>query len=398
MTIDARYLVKTARVVDCHLHISWVDGHSSRYHPMWLRHQCECDDCGSSLDGVRGIRIHHIPEDIHPIETVVNDETVSIVWNNDRHTSDYCTRWLRDNCYSDRERAARKHLPSLWDRISAERVDPVDFVAAESDQSVRLKCLETVADYGFCPLINMPKDLSESHRPIALVGDQRTTHYGTYTLGKKRKVRNVGDVTGPLDPHSDETYRMSTIGITVFQVLRPSSDGGASTLMDGFEAVRRLRESFPDDYELLCRTPVTTQRFDDFSDDALPKWYVSRQPWIKVDEDNDVCGVRINERQIAPLDMPGDSIESFYAALRRLMQIVYDPELRITFPLQAGEGLLFNNQRVLHGRTAYKAEQPGRSVLTSSVDLEEFYSTIRVLKLQQGHTGPALRYAQGMVF
>ena len=80
------------------------------------------------------------------------------------------------------------------------------------------------------------------------------------------------------------------------------------------------------------------------------------------------------------------------------METVYDPALRLTFELNAGDGLVFNNQRVLHGRTSFEPETPGRSVLTSSVDLEEFYSTLRVLKMQQGDNTPLMRYAQGMVF
>ena len=102
-------------------------------------------------------------------------------------------------------------------------------------------------------------------------------------------------------------------------------------------------------------------------------------PIIKLDSDNDISGVRINERQIAPLDIPADLIEPCYRALMRMYEIPYDPKLIITLKLKAGDGLLFNNQRILHGRTEFDAEEPARSVLTSSVDLDDFHSTMRIL-------------------
>ncbi|MFA9420576.1 MAG: hypothetical protein ACERLB_10535 [Gammaproteobacteria bacterium] len=66
----------------------------------------------------------------------------------------------------------------------------------------------------------------QAQRLIFLVGTQRQTHYGSYELSKKSTMDNVGDVTSALDPHTDETYRLSAIGITVFQVRHPSANGG----------------------------------------------------------------------------------------------------------------------------------------------------------------------------
>jgi len=114
-------------------------------------------------------------------------------------------------------------------------------------------------------------------------------------------------ITVALDPHVDETYRLSTIGIIVFQVLRPSSNGGHSTLVDGFEAVRLLRESWPDDFELLTKLPITGERRDAaHNSGGQTKWYAASLPVIRLDFDGDVSGVRLNERQIAPLDLPDD--------------------------------------------------------------------------------------------
>ena len=395
---DPRYVIASAAIEGGSLVLGWRDGHRSDFHPLWLRHHCGCDVCGTALNAVRGLRLHHIPGDIAARLEESGDESVTLIWSPDGHRSRYAARWLRDHCYSDAERARRKQRPILWDRrIGNDRLC-ASMIACERTPEARLALLEAVRDYGFCAVSDAPLDADQAGRLIELVGPQRRSHYGTYTLSSKKTVDNVGDITAALDPHVDETYRLSTIGITVFQVLRPSAKGGFSTLVDGFEAVRRLRTAWPEDFELLTRLPITGERRDAAQNSGgQAKWYCATMPMIRTDFDGDVSGVRFNERQIAPLDVPGELIEPGYRALRRLFEILYDPDLRLTFELRAGDGLIFDNQRILHGRTAFEPEAPARSVLTSSVDIEEFHSSLRLLTESLRGTAPPLRLTQGMV-
>lgn len=395
MTNEPRYTIRHAKIAGRGLGVDWADGHRSQFHGIWLRHQCDCDTCGTPMNAVRGIRLHHIADDIGLVALDVTDSAIDVRWSHGDHQSSYTARWLRDHCYCADERALRKHRPSLWDgRIAG---NPPAASLADASPKARLAMLEAVRDFGFCKISDVPTEPGQSHRLIEAVGPQRQTHYGTYKLSKKAAVDNVGDTTLALDPHIDETYRLSMIGITVFQVLRPSSNGGASTLVDGFEAVRRLREAWPEDFDLLTKIPITAHRLDTAQNSGgQRRWYMSRLPVIKLDHEGDVSGVRLNERQIAPLDVDADLVEPCYRALRRIFDILYDPELRVTFALQAGEGLLFDNQRVLHGRTEFTPEVPARSVLTSSVDLEEFHSTLRLLQNDTGNDAVPMVMTQGM--
>ncbi|UWQ92850.1 TauD/TfdA family dioxygenase [Rhodobacteraceae bacterium M382] len=392
----ARHSIRSAAVENNQLVVRWEDDHQSRFHPIWLRHQCWCPECGTPETGVRGIRLHHIDEWICIAQAEVTDHIVRVLWP-DGHRSDYPARWLRNHCYSDAERRRRRVQPILWDRSLGADLPVGSLTKAEADSAVRLKILETVRDYGFCKIVDAPTDSAESQRMIRLVGAQRQTHFGTYTLKKKTTVTNVGDTTGPLDPHVDEPYRYAAIGITVFQVLRPSTNGGASTLVDGFEAARRLKEGWPEDFELLCKMQVTCQRFDpgDNSHGNM-RWYKSRLPVIRLDDRGEVCGVRMNERQISPLDVPGDQVGPAYRALKRLFDLLYDDDLRLTLDLKAGEGLLFDNQRLLHGRTGFTPETPPRAVLTSSVDLDDFHSSMRLLHRDLDPDAMHLVLPQGM--
>ena len=81
---------------------------------------------------------------------------------------------------------------------------------------------------------------------------------------------------------------------------------------------------------------------------------------------------------------------------RRSLNDRHDPELRVTFESRAGEGLMFHGQRVPCGRTAYMPEESARFVLTGSVDLDEFRSSLPVSTEQVSGEVPSTRVRQGM--
>ena len=57
------------------------------------------------------------------------------------------------------------------------------------------------------------------------------------------------------------------------------------------------------------------------------RWYVAHLPVIRLNADGSVAGVRLNERQISSFDVDADLVGRCYSALRRLFNILYDPEL-----------------------------------------------------------------------
>jgi gamma-butyrobetaine dioxygenase len=46
-------------------------------------------------------------------------------------------------------------------------------------------------------------------------------------------------------------------------------------------------------------------------------------------------------------------MDLWYAAYRRLGEIIDDPEMEVTFRLEPGEAFVVDNTRVLHARKAY---------------------------------------------
>ena len=126
---------------------------------------------------------------------------------------------------------------------------------------------------------------------------------------------------------------------------------------------------------LLARVPIPHRRYlvDTVDDVALSAKWRS----VELDDDGEVTAVRINERTMAPLDVPHDRVEAVYRALQLLLALVYHPDASIRFRLDAGDAVVFDNHRVLDARTGSNGE---RHIRQCHVDREEVYSRLRALE------------------
>ena len=111
-----QYQISKVQTDQKKLFISWADGHRSTFHYIWLRDNCYCSMCGDPRHGEKRFQIVDVPVDLEPLSVNWdNDSTLEISWKPDGHKSIYDTQWLRQHCYSAKERKHRQHQPILWD-------------------------------------------------------------------------------------------------------------------------------------------------------------------------------------------------------------------------------------------------------------------------------------------
>ena len=107
---------------------------------------------------------------------------------------------------------------------------------------------------------------------------------------------------------------------------------------------------------------------------------------MSLDDMGEIAGVRLLDRAIGPLDAPEDIVLPYYAALRLLLEKLYEPDNQALVPIATGEVLFFNNHRVLHGRRAFDPRS-GRHMRSCNIELDEFNSSLRFLAGKHGHEG-----------
>ena len=354
------------------LTIDWADGHRSVFHTVWLRDNCACEACGDHSGGHRFFELNELPDTLENTVVMAGD-MVQIRWEADGHVTHYDPAWLRAHCYSDEERARRRHQPVTWEASLTGHVPEVDYALATRNEEELLKLHDAVRSHGICLLRNVPATREATEEIAGLIGFVRETHYGrVFEIISTPEPKVIANAPVPLRPHTDENFREPPPGIMIFHSIRASEcGGGASVMTDGFRLAEAFREAYPDDYELLTRVPIPHRRF--IEDVGLR----AEAPVIRLDYFGQICEFRLNERTMGPIDLPEELMEQTYRALGRIFELSYDPKYHMHHLLMDGEALVFDNARVLHARTGFNGN---RHVRLTHVGSDEFYSRWRQLR------------------
>ncbi|HEY4969210.1 MAG TPA: TauD/TfdA family dioxygenase, partial [Steroidobacteraceae bacterium] len=137
---------------------------------------------------------------------------------------------------------------------------------------------------------------------------------------------------------------------------------------------RHLRAVYPDDFAILARTAVP---FRYRSQDA--ELYAER-PLIQLSCGGEVSAVHYNSRSIAPLQLGARDAAPFYGAYRRFAALLRDPRFQLRIMLRDGHLAVFDNQRTLHGRTAFSSARHPRHLRGCYLTRDSVYSAAGLLR------------------
>jgi len=370
---NPRYQVSHLEQDNTSLKIIWQDEHVSRYPAIWLLEACNCVQCGDTQTAVRHKKLTDKSSHPQPNNCSYDDSSLSVDWG-DAHLSSYELTWLRTMCLSDQARQERKFKALLWGSEMATALPYMGYAEVSASGDLHRAFLESILYRGFAILQGVPAAREHTEEIASLVGKLRLTNYEVYELESKPNPEIVADMALPLAPHTDEPYRIDPPAITFFHVIQASEDGGASTLIDSFKLVESLKKQNPAAFEILS---TVSARFHRSLREGRRFEY--QHPIIQTDSDGDITSVRLLDRGMAPVDCAPDQVEPFYDALREFLGLSYGGQGMIEFKLQPGEVLVFNNQRLMHGRTAFDPAKSKRHIRSCSVDLDEFYSRLRII-------------------
>ena len=212
---------------------------------------------------------------------------------------------------------------------------------------------------------------------MPLVGRVLETNYGlTFDVRSLPQPENLAYSDLGLGLHTDNPYREPVPGFQALHALVPSRDGGESLFADGFALAEHLRSSAPEAFVQLTRTAVP---FHYRSQDA--DLYAER-PLIEVALSGEVTAVHYNSRSIAPLTLAARDTAVFYDAYRRFALLLRDPRFQLRTRLDGGTLVVFDNQRTLHGRTAFSSARYPRHLRGCYLTRDSVYSETALLRRQ----------------
>jgi len=363
------------------LRIDWADGTTGEFASIWLRDNLPEDRDRHS--GQRLVDVTELPDEPLIRAAALTDTSVRIVWEQESRASTFELDWLYEHARGPLrplEQQARQWLEAQG--LDARRDfawQPLAVLAA--DPQARLHWLTRLLQEGLAFLSEVPAVEAGILEATRIIGRVAETNYGlVFDVRAVPQPENLAYSDRGLGLHTDNPYREPVPGFQALHTLIAAPDGGESLFADGFALAEHLRQSAPRAFAILAHT-------------AVPFRYRSRQaelwaerPLIQLDCRGAVVAVHYNSRSIAPLRLPADQCRAFYAAYRRFGALLREARFQLSTLMQPGELAVFDNQRILHGRTGFASARHARHLRGCYLTRDSVYSETALLRRQRAVT------------
>ncbi len=335
--------------------LEWAQGAVGEFSSLWLRDNRPEDRDAHS--GQRLVDVADLPADPRIRSVGVRDGALVVEWDGEAAATRYEAGWLlaQTPVAGRRPELVRK----CW--LEGARLDPtrdfawLEYEAIRGNSSARGGWLMRLLEDGLAFLGRVPTTDAGILEAAAAVGRIAETNYGlVFDVRSVPQPENLAYSDLGLGLHTDNPYREPVPGFQALHALVTSPDGGESLFADGFALAQHLREVAPAQFACLAETPVP------FLYRTPNVELYAERPLIQLACDGSIAAVHYNNRSIAPLRLAAGPAERFYAAYRRFARLLRDPRFQLKCRLQDGDLVVFDNQRVLHGRTGFSSARHPR--------------------------------------
>lgn len=374
----------TVEVTDSGLVIRWSDGSRSRFHSLWLRDNCPSG--GDKQKAFRTFSIVDLDPDLFVIDAEWNGDGELAIEFSDGHESAFDFDWLRTHSHEPHDRIGTARQISHF-RAGASFPQ---FDLPKRGSEAHCDLLDAVARWGVAIVDGVPSDVGGTEMLADLVGRIRETDFGRlFDIVIEPDVWEFSQSGLALDPHTDDPYRYTPSGTSILHCVEVSTTGGESIFVDGFGVAEDIKDNDPDAFDLLTETSVPFVRHRSESvEQGDDVHLIAHAPVVSLDRDHEIVGIRFHERSMAPLDVDPSQVGAYYRALIAFAKEVNDPGRAVQFRLEPGQAVVYDNQRVLHGRTAFGSNHGRRHLRLCTIDRDQFHSRLR--RLREDHERPGV--------
>jgi gamma-butyrobetaine dioxygenase len=218
-----------------------------------------------------------------------------------------------------------------------------------ADDDALRSVLADIAQFGLARLSGAGTALDEVARVVARFGFIRETNYGR--LFEVRVVAdpdNLAFTARALEPHTDNPYRDPAPTLQLLHCIQDSGSGGATFFLDGFALAEWFRAQHAEDFATLSSQAVPFAYAS-----TSGERYAARSPVLRLDANGRLTGLRFNHRALQAVDLGAADTARWYEAYLKFAKAADARERHFSFPMQPGDIVIFDNERILHGRDAF---------------------------------------------
>ena len=246
-----------------------------------------------------------------------------------------------------------------------------------SAAAARLDWLTRLLQDGIAFLRGVPQREHAILEACAHIGYVPETNYGrVFDVRAVPQPENLAYSDLGLGLHTDNPYREPVPGFQALHTLVAAPDGGDSLFADGWALAEHLRLTAPEAFRILSHTPVP------FLYQSAGADLYAERPLIELSCTGTVTAVNYNNRAIRSLRLPVAECAVFYAAYRAFAALLREPRFQMATRLEDGDLVVFDNRRVLHGRTGFASARHPRHLQGCYLTRDSVYSMTAVLRRQ----------------
>jgi gamma-butyrobetaine dioxygenase len=350
-----------------------LNGEMVYFNYFWLR-----DNCATSWDISTQERTFDIldeTDDLHATSVSVNEDTLDVIWSDgyqSRYDQNWLSRWHKGESHGDLAVRTRKswygdHYPNMarfiYDDVITNPANVADWAEAMLDDGVAL-------------IQGMPNSDDGLKNLCELFGTVRPSFSGyTFDVKSKANPENLAYTSKALELHTDLPAEELAPGLQFLHCRANDAQGGNSLFVDATTVAKVLKQTYPAYFKILTEYEVPYRYTTHYQDVR------TKQRIIELDPNNDeVSGINFSQHLADVFDFSQREMDTFYPAFRKFGQMLRDPKYLMTFRLNAGECIVFDNHRVAHGRASFAKGSGARHLRGCYVDRGDLRSVYRVLR------------------
>ena len=347
------------------------DGEKKEIHPFWLRERVNGDRFVDIKTKQRLFDPTQIQENITINDINLSEDFLEVTFNDGASTRLSIQELIEEFSNNNFIKLIKK---VEWDS-SLNDFNIFKFKENLSEKEEMYNALINFYKYGFVVFKNVPTKDNFLINFANSIGSVRRTNFGEFfNVRSKPNPNDLAYTSLPLAPHTDNPYRNPVPCIQMLHCIENDVKGGLSTLVDGFTVTEKLKKDFPKYYKILSEVKVRFQFVDQSV--VLEDW----AEMIRVDENGEFKQVRFSPRlDFVPL-LDLDRLELYYNARKKISELYNSDKYRIQFRLSPGDLLMMDNYRLLHGRTAYDANEGDRFLQGCYIDYDSTDGKLKHLK------------------
>ena len=361
-------MIENIKVLHDRLHVFFTNQKQEEYPIIWLRDHARDEINWDSRTSQRKIFTASLDSNVQikNAEILEKGKYINIKWSDLDKPVKYSYDFLFNNSLKLNKKNSNL---KLWKKDEIKENIYIDFETVISKEGYKI-FLKNLYDYGFCVIKNCETELSSVEKIAKKIGYVRHSIFGgLWSFESDENMADSAYTQEELRPHTDSTYSNDAPGLQLLLCCEYNAVGGESIMVDGFKIAETIKNENKDIFKILSTIEVPGNYIGD------GVFLEAKRPIFRLDSDDQLIQVSFNNYDRAAFRLENELTVKFYDAIKKFDLLANNKEYQWRHILKPGELLIFNNWRILHGRSVFKGI---RKISGCYINKEDFDSSCRI--------------------